>query len=159
MRLVAGLTFTALGAIAPATAADLPAFPAKAPPVPSLYDWYGFYVGGHIGYAFGNSNWAASGADGSASGSLNFSQGINVFNEAGSWNEGVQFGYNAMLRNRFVLGVEADFTFPAYQNLSGISTGGTATYAAGNNLYRHAARFGHGASAHRLRPRQLFVLR
>jgi high affinity Mn2+ porin len=118
-------------------AADLPVvnpMPLKAPPITN-YDWTGFYVGGHIGYAWGNSDWAATGADGNASGSLNFSQGVNVFNETGSWNEGVQFGYNAMLRNRFVLGVEADFTFPAYQNLSGLSTGNTATYAAGNNSY------------------------
>jgi hypothetical protein len=28
-----------------------------------------------LGYAWGNSNWAATGADGNASGSLNFSQG------------------------------------------------------------------------------------
>jgi high affinity Mn2+ porin len=117
-------------------AADLPvnSMPLKAPPIAD-YDWTGFYVGGHLGYAWGNSNWAATGADGNASGSLNFSQGVDAFSEAGSWNEGVQFGYNAMLRNRVVLGVEADFTFPAYQNLVGISTGGTAKYAASNNSY------------------------
>jgi high affinity Mn2+ porin len=106
----------------------------KAPPIAG-YDWTGFYVGGHLGYAWGNSNWAATGADGNASGSLNFSQGVDIFSEAGSWNEGVQFGYNAMLRNRVVLSVEADFTFPAYHNLVGLSTGGTATYAGGNNSY------------------------
>jgi len=132
---VAGLTFTAFGAIASAAAADLPVFPLKAPPVPSLYDWSGFYVGGHLGYAWGNSNWVASGADGSASGSLNFSQGVDIFSETGSWNEGVQFGYNYTLKNRLLLGVEADLTFPSFQNLARISTGGTATYAAGNNSY------------------------
>ena len=135
LALVAGLTLTALGTSAPAAAADLPVFPVKAPPIPSLYDWSGFYVGGHLGYAFGNSNWAASGADGSASGSLNFSQGVDIFSETGSWNEGVQFGYNYMLKNRFLLGVEADLTFPSFQNLSGISTGSTATYAGGNATY------------------------
>ena len=57
---VAGLAFTALGTIAPAAAADLPAFPVKAPPVAGLYDWTGFYVGGHLGYAGGNSNWTAN---------------------------------------------------------------------------------------------------
>jgi high affinity Mn2+ porin len=102
---------------------------------PATYDWSGFYVGGHIGYAWGNSTWAATGADGNAFGSLNFSQGIDSFSEAGSWNEGVQFGYNATLRNQVLLGVEADFTFPAYQNLSGISTGGAATYAAVDDSY------------------------
>jgi len=109
--------------------------PLKAPAPAAPYDWSGFYVGGHIGYAFGNSSWAAAGADGNAAGSLNFSRGMDIFSEHGSWNEGVQFGYNTMLRNRMVLGVEADFTFPAYQDLAGISTGNTATYAAGNNSY------------------------
>jgi high affinity Mn2+ porin len=113
-------------------AADLPV---KAQQVPALYDWTGFYFGGHIGYAWGNSNWAATGADGNAAGSLNFSQGINFFNESGSWNEGVQFGYNAMLKNRVVLGFESDFTFPAYQNLVGLSTGNTVGYAGGNVSY------------------------
>jgi high affinity Mn2+ porin len=119
-----------------ADANAVPVMPLKAPPIANTnYDWSGFYVGGHLGYAWGNSNWAASGADGSAAGSLNFSQGINPFTEAGSWNEGVQFGYNAMLKNRFVFGVEADLTFPAYQNLAGISTGNATTYAGGNNSY------------------------
>jgi high affinity Mn2+ porin len=121
----------------PAAAADLTSSAALANSYAdtATYDWSGFYVGGHIGYAWGDSKWAATGADGNDSGYLNFSQGIDNFSEAGSWNEGVQFGYNAMLRNRVLLGVEADFTFPAYQNLVGLSTGGTTTYAAGNNSY------------------------
>ena len=99
-----------------------------------LYNWTGFYVGGHIGYAWGTSNWTApaTNTDGSASGSLNFSQGIDIFSEGGSWNEGVQLGYNAMLRNRVLLGVEADFTSAAFQNpLTGLSTGGAANYGGG----------------------------
>jgi high affinity Mn2+ porin len=116
------------------SAADL-SLAVKAPPLATSYDWTGFYFGGHIGYAWGNSNWAATGADGNAAGSLNFSQGVDFFSESGSWNEGVQFGYNTMLKNRVVLGFESDFTFPAYQNLVGISTGSTATYAGGNASY------------------------
>jgi high affinity Mn2+ porin len=119
-------------------AADLPvvnAMPLKASPLIAAYDWSGFYVGGHLGYAWGSSNWAATGADGNAFGSLNLSRGIDFFSEYGSWNEGVQLGYNTMLGNRMVLGVEADFTFPALQDLSGISTGNAATYAGGNVSY------------------------
>jgi high affinity Mn2+ porin len=135
LALVAGLTFAALATIAPAAAADLPPYPVKVPPAPSLCDWTGFYVGGHMGYAFGNSNWTATGADGNAARSLNFSQGFDIFSEIGSWNEGVQFGYNYMLKNRLLVGVEADLTFPSFQNLAGLSTGATTTYAAGNNNY------------------------
>ncbi len=109
--------------------------PLKASPLIAAYDWSGFYVGGHLGYAWGSSNWAATGADGNAFGSLNLSRGIDFFSEYGSWNEGVQLGYNTMLGNRMVLGVEADFTFPALQDLSGISTGNAATYAGGNVSY------------------------
>ncbi len=99
---------------------------------PSSYDWTGFYVGGHIGYAWGTSNWTISptaGLAGGASGSLDFSQGVNSWNEGGSWLEGLQLGYNAMLVNRVVLGVEADGSFPAYQNLSGISIGSVTNFS------------------------------
>ena len=132
-----GIVATCFFMVADCLAADLPvanSMPYKAPPITN-YDWSGFYIGGHIGYALGNSNWAATGADGNASGSLNFSQGVNIFEETGSFNEGVQFGYNTILRNHVVLGIEADFTFPAFQNLAGLSTGSTATYAGGNNSY------------------------
>ena len=97
------------------------------------YAWNGFYVGGHIGYAWGTSNYTISPtpveAAGNTSGSLDFSQGFNSWNEGGSWFEGLQAGYNYTLANRVVLGVEADGSFPAYQNLSGISIGGVTNFA------------------------------
>src|SRR5271163_4749332 len=49
-----------LAAASEGSAADL-SIPVKALPLAPAYDWSGFYVGGHIGYAFGNSNWAESG--------------------------------------------------------------------------------------------------
>lgn len=97
-----------------------------------FYAWNGFYVGGHIGYAWGTSNWTmspAAGPAGSASGSLDFSRGFNSWNEGGSWFEGLQLGYNAMLANRVVLGVEADGSFPGYQNLSGVSIGSIGNFS------------------------------
>jgi opacity protein-like surface antigen len=58
--------------IGPATAADLPAtLPVKAPPMSTAYDWTGFYVGGYLGYAWGNSNWTTAPG---ISGSLNLTQ-------------------------------------------------------------------------------------
>lgn len=134
----AGVSIMSLIAGSAALAADVSSKDAEATAymmTPS-HDWAGFYVGGHIGYAWGNSNWSAAGADGPASGSIDFSQGVDVFSEAGSWNEGLQLGYNIMLSNRVLLGAEADFTFQAFPDpLSGLTTGGMATYAAGNNLY------------------------
>ncbi len=94
-------------------------------------DWAGFYVGGHLGYAWGNSNWTLQPTAGGApaSGTLDFSQGINTWNEGGSWLEGLQLGYNRTLANRVVLGVEADASFPAFQKLSGVSIGGLANFS------------------------------
>jgi outer membrane immunogenic protein len=59
-------TVTALGTVAPASAADLPARTtyAKAPAyVAPIYNWTGFYIGGHLGGAFAGNN-SLSGSDG-----------------------------------------------------------------------------------------------
>jgi len=109
-----------------AAAADLSrTLPTKAPPpaVSASYDWTGFYAGGHFGYAWGNSNWTTAGA----SGSLDLAQPIDAFKESGSFFAGIQAGYNYMLANRFVVGVEADASFPSFPNLDGISIGGIST--------------------------------
>jgi high affinity Mn2+ porin len=95
----------------------------KAPPPAASStadDWTGFYAGGHLGYAWGTSNWSTAGA----SGSLDLAQPIDTFDESGSFFAGVQGGYSYMLPNRFVVGVEADASFPSFPSLSGISIGG-----------------------------------
>ena len=86
--------------------------------------WNGFYVGGHMGYAGGNSNWSGSDISGSSS----LARPIDTFTEAGSFLGGFQGGYNLLLPSQVLLGVEADFTFPAYPDLSGQSTGATANF-------------------------------
>ena len=100
----------------------------KAPPpssnAPSVHDWSGFYAGGHLGYAWGSSNWTAPGA----SGSLDLAQPIDTFDEAGSFFAGLQAGYNYMLPNRVVIGAEIDASFPAFPNLAGISIGGISNF-------------------------------
>jgi opacity protein-like surface antigen len=60
--LVSGVGLAALLLLTePGTAADLPtAMSVKALPIYTSYDWTGFYVGGHIGYAWGNSDWTAN---------------------------------------------------------------------------------------------------
>lgn len=94
-------------------------------PLPSLpfagpaYNWTGFYFGGHIGGAWGTSNWSTPGASGSAS----VYSTINTYDEAGSFLAGIQGGYNYMFRNRIVVGAEVDATFPNFPSLTGTSTG------------------------------------
>ena len=100
----------------------------KAPPppssIPNNFDWTGFYAGGHLGYAWGNSNWTGPGV----SGSLDLAQPVDSFAETGSFFEGLQAGYNYMLPNRVVVGAEIDASFPAFQNLAGISIGGISNF-------------------------------
>jgi len=114
-----------------AMAADAPAMPTKAPLLLPAYDWNGVYLGAHLGYAGGSSNWTTSPAAGAPgiSGSLDLFQPFDPFNEAGSFFAGLQVGYNYMLPNRFVVGAEADVSFPAWPNLERISIGGTSTFS------------------------------
>src|SRR5580693_10633252 len=113
--IIGSTTWVALATCPFAAATDLPAsYPVKAPPVPSLYDWTGFYVGGHIGYAGGNSNWTANPTQAglpSTSGSVDMFLPLDEPAETGSFLMGVQGGYNYTLVNRMVLGVEADASF------------------------------------------------
>jgi high affinity Mn2+ porin len=92
----------------------------------AAYNWNGFYAGVHLGVAWGSSNWTEQ-RDGLA-GSLNLYQGFDAFSEFGSWFGGVQAGYNYLLPNRVVVGVAADFSAPSFQNLNGVSIGGTSTF-------------------------------
>ena len=87
-------------------AGDLSAAPyVKAEPLG--YDWTGFYIGGHIGLAAGHSNWTLEPLGGGvpAAGSFGLYRSPNAFTEGGSYFEGVQAGYNLMLRNRVLLGI------------------------------------------------------
>jgi high affinity Mn2+ porin len=67
-----------------ATAADGPvALPVKAPDRPSYYDWTGFYVGGHFGYAAGYSKWSGT-EPGAATSSLVGSRASGLVSITGS---------------------------------------------------------------------------
>jgi high affinity Mn2+ porin len=82
-----------------ALAADLPL---KAPALKAVYDWTGFYIGGHVGYGAGS-----------------LGPGTNPIPEQGSpfppsltgLIGGYQAGYNKQFPNHIVLGVEADASF------------------------------------------------
>jgi outer membrane immunogenic protein len=86
-----------------ANAADLPVAPrpAATAPVayaPPVYNWTGFYVGGHIGGGFENSSWSDP-----------FTGASNNFNNSGFLG-GAQVGYNAQF-NALVVGLEGDFSW------------------------------------------------
>jgi opacity protein-like surface antigen len=89
------------------------------------YEWNGFYAGGHMGAAWGQSNW--SGGLG-VSGTTNLFAPIDTFDEGGSWFVGLQGGYNYVLPNRILIGAEVDASFPSFQTLSGISIGGISNF-------------------------------
>jgi high affinity Mn2+ porin len=122
-----------------ARAADIILATKALPPnTASAYDWAGWYVGGHLGYAWGASNWTASSAGiPFASGSIGLYQPFDGFTGDGSYFGGFQVGYDYMLPNRFVIGGVADASFPSFPNLSGISIGGTSLLAspAGEESY------------------------
>ena len=89
--------------------------PTKAPAPAAAYDWTGIYIGGHLGYATGWSNWSATQGGGTApslNGSLDFFEAYDGFEGTGSYALGLQAGYDYMFPSRLVLGVEADVSFP-----------------------------------------------
>jgi high affinity Mn2+ porin len=90
---------------------------AKAAPLRS--NWTGFYVGAHAGASSGGSAWAAMQPGGpDLSGSSNFFAPYDVFNGHGSHFAGFSGGYNYEQPSRFVVGVEADVSFPGFLDTS-----------------------------------------
>jgi high affinity Mn2+ porin len=82
-----------------AIAADLPA---KAPARSTIYDWTGFYIGGHVGYG--------GGSLGPGTNPLP-EQGVIFPHSVTGLIGGFQGGYNRQFSNHIVLGVEADASF------------------------------------------------
>jgi high affinity Mn2+ porin len=101
--------------------------PVKELPI-AEYDWTGPYVGAHVGYGWGNSEWTAHGAAApSLTGSLDFYKGFDFSKGTGSYFGGFQAGYNTMLPSHLVFGIEGDVSFPnsikATQQISSPSIG------------------------------------
>jgi outer membrane immunogenic protein len=106
--LIAGAALMALIG-SPAFAADMPLKAPPPPPAP-VSNWTGFYIGGNIGYGWGNANSA-----------INFAQSATIFNTAPFWTLGAsdrdplngvigggQIGYNWQV-GQYVYGLETDF--------------------------------------------------
>ena len=98
--LLATVALVALGATVPALAADLAARPyTKAPPpvMAPIYNWTGFYIGGHVGAAFGNDN--------------TFNGLVVGNNNDARFLGGVQVGADYQFAPNWVLGVEGQFSW------------------------------------------------
>jgi high affinity Mn2+ porin len=116
-----------MSAAYPAFGADL----AKVVPAPSTsFNWAGWYVGGHIGYLDGRSDWSSHSPGGFVTGATDLTNGFDLFKGSGSFFGGLQGGYNVVLPSHLLLGIEADASFP---NLvsgtgSGVTDAGVASY-------------------------------
>src|SRR6266576_3269842 len=125
----------ALGAAAPAVAADLAARPyTKAPPmVAAVYDWSGFYIGANGGWGTSHNCWTNT-----AVGGVPFTPASEGCHDADGGTVGGQVGYRWQASN-WVFGLEAqgnwaDFTgsnvslvFPAITNRTKIDAFGFFT--------------------------------
>ena len=104
--LLATVALVALGATVPALAADLGARPvySKAPPVYAapLYNWTGFYVGGHLGGAFNSDN--------------NFNGLVTGNSDNGRFLGGVQAGGDYQFAPNWVAGVEGQYSWLSNNN-------------------------------------------
>jgi high affinity Mn2+ porin len=97
-------TCVATFSAAPLAAADLPAKAfGKRAPVSTIYDWTGFYLGGHVGYGAGS---LGGGANPLLNQAVIFPASITgLF-------AGFQGGYRYQFLNHLVLGLEGDVSFP-----------------------------------------------
>lgn len=106
-------TIIVLGLSGQAFAADLGAGTyAKAPVVAPVYDWSGFYIGGNVGYGWGDRNVTSSPND-SLSGLLGAGSPTS-FSTSGVFG-GFQAGYNRQFNSNILLGLETDFNFSDIQ--------------------------------------------
>jgi hypothetical protein len=96
-RMRAGVAMAALLVTGGAGAADLPVRAASPAPV---YDWSGFYAGGHIGFAAAGSDFTATQPGGGPLyGTLDLFRPYDLFTGEGSDFGGFQAGYNTVLKS------------------------------------------------------------
>jgi outer membrane immunogenic protein len=121
-----GVTLLALGAAEPTLAADLAARPyTKAPPsAPTpIYNWTGFYIGGHIGGAFAGDN-SLTGSDGRFLG-------------------GVQGGADYQFATNWVIGIEVQYSWMSNSNNGVLLPGGVLVNANDDQIGSVTGRVGY----------------
>ena len=124
--LLGTVALVALGATVPALAADLGArAPYTKAPVYSapIYNWTGFYIGGHVGGAFAGDN-SLSGNDGRFLG-------------------GVQGGFDYQFAPSWVLGIEAQYSWLGSNNNGRLFPGGVLVTSSDDQLGSVTGRLGY----------------
>jgi outer membrane immunogenic protein len=125
------LSASAIAAVAAlstsAFAADLPARPyTKAPAYTApavVYNWTGFYIGGHLGGAFGDSS--------------------SIQGDSGRFMGGVQGGADYQFAPNWVIGIEAQYSWMDSGNNGRLFPGGTLVTANNDQLGSVTGRLGY----------------
>ncbi|WP_441244673.1 outer membrane protein [Tardiphaga sp. 768_D3_N2_1] len=113
--LMGTVALIALGASVPAMAADLAARPyTKAPAYVAapIYNWTGFYIGGHVGGAFNGSNGFGGTSD----------------NSDGRFLGGLQIGADYQFAPNWVVGIEGQYSWVGSNNTNVLFAGTGLTY-------------------------------
>jgi outer membrane immunogenic protein len=125
-RLLLGAAAIIVGA-GSALAADLPPRPyTKAPAYTApavIYNWTGFYIGGHVGGAFAGNN--------------------SLEGSGGRFLGGVQGGFDYQFASNWVIGAEAQYSWLANNNSGVLFPGGTLITANNNQLGSVTGRLGY----------------
>jgi outer membrane immunogenic protein len=124
--LLGTVALVALGATVPALAADLPARTyTKAPPAYAapIYNWTGFYIGGHLGGAFAGDN--------------------SLTGNNGRFLGGVQGGADYQFAPSWVIGVEAQYSWLASNNTGVLFPSGTLVTSNSDQLGSVTGRLGY----------------
>ncbi|CAN5231691.1 porin family protein [soil metagenome] len=120
--LLGTVALVALGAAVPALAADMaPRSYTKAPAYVAapIYNWTGFYIGGHVGGAFaGNQGFA----------------GVATNNNDGQFMGGVQGGYDYQFAPTWVFGIEANYSWTGSSSNSVVFPAPNAAYSYNSNI-------------------------
>src|SRR5690348_9117066 len=112
---------------APAMAADMPArtytkAPAYSPPA-VIYNWTGFYIGGHIGGAFAGDN--------------------SLTGNSGRFLGGIQGGADYQFAPSWVIGIEAQYSWLSNNNNGVLFPGGVLVTSNSNQLGSVTGRLGY----------------
>jgi outer membrane immunogenic protein len=106
-----------IGTVYSAYAADLrPAYKPPPPPPPPPPNWTGFYIGGNIGYAWGNDSKTTTGVESLTGSSID--SGSATLHPNGGFS-GLQSGYNWQFAPTWLVGYESDFQYSRIKGSTG----------------------------------------